>query len=113
MVDRQAVSVPVGDSDATAPGYLLWDRSYTCVPDAQYPWDRDVIRALRVKEPDVMPALCRTVLRYSNYYDQGRLGEPVVIVRHVLARAIRDPQCAVHNYPVEMPSTPLPGLLIP
>jgi hypothetical protein len=113
MVNRHAVSVPIGDSDATAPGYLQISRTFSCIPDAQYPWDRDIIRDLRAFEPDIMPAICRTTLQYSNYYDHGRLGEPVTLVRHVLARAIRDPISAVHNYPVEMPSSPVPGLLIP
>jgi hypothetical protein len=113
QVNRMAISVPIGDSDYTAPGYLYLGHLYTCVPDPRYPWDMDVLRALRSLQPDCMPILIKSVWRYSNYNDHGRLGEPMVLVRHGLARSIRDPIMEMHHFQCEMPATAIDGLAIP
>lgn len=111
-VNRHSISVPIGDSPATAPGYLCLGHFYSCVPDPVYPWDPAVLRAFRSICDDVVPIVIRSVWQWSNYNELGHLGEPMVLVRHGLARAIRNP-VTVHNFHCTMPSTPYDGFLIP
>lgn len=106
-------SVPIGDSDYTAPGWLFLGEFYSCVPDAEYPWDPAVVRALREFCPDAIPIIIRSVWQWSNYGELGHLAEPIILKRHGLARSIRDPILPIHNFHCEMPCTPYPGLLIP
>lgn len=112
---NHAISVPIGDSDWTAPGYLLLGYFYSCVPDVAYPFDPAVLRAIRVLCPDAMPITIRSVWQWSNYHELGRLGDPVVLVRHGIARAIRvdDRVSSMHDFRCEMPAWPVPGLRIP
>lgn len=112
-VNQMSVTVPIGDSDMTAPGYLHLGHFFSCVPDPQYPWDRDVLRAIRELCPDAMPVTIRSVWQWSNYGELGHLGEPMVITRHGLARAIESPVLPVHDFRCEMPSWPVLGLRLP
>lgn len=105
------ISVPIGDSDYTAPGYLYYGHFFSCVPDAAYPWDPAVLAAIREFCPDAMPILIRSVWRNGDY---GQMDEPFVVVRHGIARAIRDPKLPIHeNLNCRMPSLPTRGLCIP
>jgi hypothetical protein len=110
-----AVSVPVADSEWTAPGYVHVGHFYSCVPDACYPWDPTVLRAIREHiDPYAMPIVIRSVWRYSNYHELGRIDGAMTLVRHGLARAVPDlGRTERQNFFCEMPSTPVTGLKIP
>jgi len=103
-------SIPIGDSDYTAPGYLFYGQFFSCVPDPLYPWDPTVLRAIREFCPDAMPLVIRSVWRNGDY---GQMDEPFVLVRHGLGRAIRNPILDVHHFDCGMPATAIPGLCIP
>jgi hypothetical protein len=96
-------SIPYGDSDYTAPGWLFWDGFIYTYPDVMYPWDPAVIKAIREFCPDVIPITARTTYRYSNYNEQGRLGDPVTFIRHGLARIVRDPKVQPHPAVCRLP----------
>ena len=104
--------IPVGDSDYTAPGYLLVAEEFSTIPDVRYPWDPAIVRAIREFCPDVVPLLIRSVWRWSNYNEWGHLGEPLVIVRHGIARAISgsDLKIPAHQFYCQMPSGPGYGI---
>jgi hypothetical protein len=68
-----------------------------------------VLRAIREFCPDAMPLTVRSVWRYANY---GEMRPEFVLVRHALARAIRNPKLPVHDFYCEMPATAYPGLCI-
>lgn len=111
-VNRSAISVPIGDTPATAPGWLNVGFYYSAVPDVAYPWDPAVVRAFREISDDVVPLVIRSVWRWSNYYEQGRFGPPVVLVRHGIARSVRGARI-VHQFHCELPGTPTDGFRIP
>jgi len=100
------LSVPIHDTAESAPGWRFILERYSCVPDAYYPWDPDVMRAIVGLCPDAVPITIRSVWRSSRLdgtpYD-------MVIVRHGIARSIRDPIAPVHHFYCEMPSTPVSG----
>lgn len=113
-VNSASISVPVGDSPVTMPGWVKIGYFHSCIPDSQYPWDPAVLRAIREEiEPMAMPVLTRSVWRWSNYHELGKLGEPVVLVRHGIARVVRPPFPApLEQFHIEMPTVPVPGLRI-
>src|SRR3972149_6389652 len=99
-------TAPIRDSEATAPGWRFLGETYSCIPDAVYPWDPAVILAVREFCPDAMPILIRTVWQSSLLDGKPR---PMALVRHGIARAIRDPISPVHSFYCHMPSTPTTG----
>jgi hypothetical protein len=111
-VNQSAISVPIGDSAASAPGWLNVGYYYSAVPDVEYPWDPAVVRAFREISDDVVPIMIRSVWRWSNYYELGKLGPALVLKRHGIARAVRN-ATTVHEFHCEMPGAPTPGLRIP
>lgn len=112
-VNRHSISVPIGDSDATAPGYLFYGNYFSCVPDAAYPWDPHVLALLRTLLPSAMPISIRSVYRWSNYHERGYIDVPMVVVRHGVAKADLEPGEQAHDFYCEMPSSHVPGLAIP
>lgn len=113
QVNSHTISVPVGSGDYDAPGWLHLGNYFSCVPDAQYPWDPAVLRAIRVFCPDAVPILVRSVFQWSNYNELGHLGEPMILVRHGMARAVRDIGIVEHPFHCEMPIHAPPGFRIP
>ena len=101
-----ALTVPIRDTAESAPGWRFLGETYSCIPDVVYPWDGSVVRAIREFCPDAMPLSIRSVWKSSRLD-----GEPttMVVVRHGLARYIRDPIGPVHHFDCKMPSTPVPG----
>lgn len=112
-VNRMSISVPLGSGDYDAPGFLHLGHYYSCIPDAQYPWDPLVLAAVREICPDAMPLVIRSVWRWSNYNEHGHLDEELVLTRHGIGRAIRDSFHTLHDFYCEMPGAPVPGLVIP
>lgn len=101
-----SLSVPIHDSADYARGWKFLGEFYSCIPDAAYPWNPPIVHAIREFCPDVMPLSIRTV------WQSSRLdGEPhtMVLVRHGIARYIRDPIAPIHIFDCAMPSTPIPG----
>lgn len=91
-------------------GWLFLAEYYTCIPDAVYPWDPAVLRAIREFCPDAMPITIRSVWRRSRRNHMHP--EEMVVVRHGIARAIRDLIAAPHNFTCAMPSTPCGARLV-
>ena len=102
-----SISVPVRDTAESAPGWRFLGEAYSCIPDAVYPWDPAVVRAIREFCPDVVPMTIRTVWKSSRLDGEPRT---MVLVRHSIARAIRDPICPIHRFHCEMPSTGVSGV---
>ena len=99
-------SIPVGDSIYTAPGWIFRGVYYSTIPDSLYPWDPAVLRYIREFDPDAIPICIRYVYQWSHYNELGHLGPPVIIMRHGIARSIRDPEFPVWNYDwCELPVT--------
>jgi len=99
-----SISVPVADSSWTAPGWLFDGILFSTVPDVQYPWDPAVLKFIREFDPEAIPIQIRYAYRWCNYHELGRIELPVVIMRHGIARYVRDPKFPVWDFPCEMTS---------
>lgn len=106
-------NIPIADSEATIPGYIWLGNFYSCIPHVSYPWDPAWLRLIRRHTPDAMPMHVTSVWQWSNYYEHGRLDEPLILTHHALGRAVRDPNHPQHEFYCEMPSYHIPGLKIP
>jgi hypothetical protein len=107
MVDSApTLSVPIRDTAESAPGWRYLGETYSCIPDAVYPWDPAVVRAIREFCSDAVPISIRSVWKSSRLDGEPRT---MVIVRHGLARSIRDPIAPIHHFDCIMPSTPVSG----
>jgi hypothetical protein len=95
--------IPIGNSKYTAPGYLFLGEYYYSYQDVMYPWDPAVIRAIREFEPTAMPITVRSIWQKADY---GNLGEPFVLVRHGIARVVRDALLPTHKFRCELPVQP-------
>lgn len=102
--DNASISVPVATSRYTAPGWLFLGESFYTYPDVTYPWDAAVIAAIREVQPDAVPVTIRSVWQHANY---GQMERPIVLVRHGIARSIRNPVAPVHRFRCEMPYAPM------
>lgn len=80
-------SVPIANSKYTAPGWLFLGGSFYCYPDVAYPWDPTVLQAIREFDPELVPVTSRQTWQYAG---RGQMLEPITLVRHHLARVVRD-----------------------
>lgn len=95
-------SMPLRDSVTRAPGWLFAGEQYTCVPDAQYPWDPAVVKAIREFCPDAQPILIKSLWQRS--WSESSPLDTMMLVRHGIARSVRDPIQRPHYFQCEMPS---------
>lgn len=93
-------SIPIADSKYTCRGWLFRGEWFYSYPDVAYPWDPAVLRAIREFEPTAMPIVIRSRWQRADY---GNLSEPITLVRHGIARAVRDPIGPIHSFRCEMP----------
>lgn len=100
-------SIPIGDSRYTAPGHLFLGEYYYSYQDVAYPWDPSVLRSIREFEPTAMPVCIRSVWQRADY---GNLEQPFVLIRHGIARAVRDPIIPLHSFRCELPIHPTRSL---
>lgn len=99
---QPSFSLPVHDSPETAVGWRFLGEFYSCIPDVAYPWDPAVVRAIRSFCPDAQPISIKTVWKSSAL--DGNV-KTMVLVRHGIARAVRDPVAPTHSFHCRMPST--------
>lgn len=92
--------MPVADSTYTAPGHRLLSETIYCYKDVMRPWDPAVIRAIREFEPTAMPITIRSTWQKM---DRGNPQEPFTLIRHGIARGVRDAVIPTHRYRCEMP----------
>lgn len=81
---------PLRTDAHSAPGWRDLGMEISCIPDAVYPWDREVLRAVREFDPGVVPIWVRWI-----FLSPQDTGEPEVVVfgRHGIARRLpRDPK---------------------
>lgn len=97
----------VADSFATAPGYREMDVVYSCVPDPAYPWDPQVMKAIREFAPDAVPMWIQWV-----FMSPHETGNPEVVVfgRHALGRTIQNLTSELEPFRCAMPTMPCQGL---
>jgi hypothetical protein len=102
------VYTPKRDSFFTAPGWREVAVEYTCIPDAMYPWDPKVMRAINVFAPDAVPLWVRWVFRSPQDEDN-----PIDVVygRHALGRAIENLEAERSDFTCSMPEMPCQGLV--
>lgn len=100
-------NIPLANSPYTAPGWRLLQTSTYCYKDVMHPWDPSVLRSIREFEPTAFPITMRSTWQKM---DRGNPQDPLTIVRHVVARGVRDPVIAAHRFRCEMPIHPEPGL---
>lgn len=100
-------SVPIADSLYTAPGWRFLGEYYYTWKDVMYPWDPNVLRAIREIEPTVVPVTRRSIWQKM---DRGNPQTPIVLIRHAVVRAIRDPIIPPHQFRIELPIHHEPGL---
>jgi hypothetical protein len=80
------------------------------VPDVMYPWDPAVVRSIRSFCPDAFPITVRSMWKRSAAEQDAY--QTMTLVRHGIARAIRDPIGPTHHFYCHMPTTTvLPGTL--
>lgn len=84
-----------------APGWHMLDESYSAIPHALYPFDPAVLRAIRVFCPDVIPITITTTWIKPD----DDIYTPMKLVRHGLARAVRNPVCPTHEFHCDMPAS--------
>ncbi len=85
-----ALSVPIRDSPENVRGWRLVGIYLSCVPDAAYPPDWNIIRAAQEMDPDLRYLCARWVFKPEAKYSHG--SQPQVFVRHALGRYVRHPQ---------------------
>jgi hypothetical protein len=97
----------VADSFATAPGYREMDVVYSCVPDPAYPWDPQVMKAIREFAPDAVPMWIQWA-----FMSPHETGNPEVVVfgRHALGRTIQNLTSELEPFRCAMPTMPCQGL---
>lgn len=66
-----------------APGWLLLKTEISCIPDAAYPWNPEVVKAIQGITKDIVPIWIKRV--YRSPYDEAQQ-EEVVIGRHGLGQ---------------------------
>lgn len=95
------------DSPFTAPGWRELGVEYSCIPDAVYPWDRDVMREILRWAPDAVPMWVRWV-----FQSPQRDGDVYVKVmgRHAIGRHVANLALAQSPFRCEMPPMPCRGL---
>lgn len=97
----------VADSPATAPGWREVDVAYSCIPDAAYPWDPVVMKAIQEFAPDAVPMWVHWV-----FLSPHETGNPQVVVfgRHALGRRIQNMTSELEPFRCAMPTMPCQGL---
>lgn len=98
------------DSFHTAPGYRELAVEYTCIPDSMYPWNPEVMQAIRVFAPDAVPLWVRWVFRTPQDYEDPH---DKVFGRHALGRSVDNLESDLEPLTVTMPSMPCQGLTFP
>lgn len=102
-------SIPIGDSRYTAPGWLCLGYLYYCYQDVTYPWDPAVVRAIREFEPTMVPITVRSIWQKADYGNLDH-NEPLIIVRHGIARVVRDARIPIHHFRCDLPVNPQTAL---
>jgi len=82
-------------------GWIFVGSFISAVPDVMYPWDRDVVRALRQMDRGIVPVFCKMV--YLPPYSHAQRDE-VVFPRHGLALYRPVPAHEAEPFPIEMPT---------
>jgi hypothetical protein len=103
----QPLEVPIRDSFQTAPGWRDLGMEYTCVPDAQYPWDPKVLRTIWTFDPGVIPMWVRWA--FLSPADDGQ-EEVVIFGRHAIGRHVDNPHSQLEPLHVSMPPMPCQGV---
>jgi len=96
------------DSPSNARGWVCLGETYSCVESEMYPWDPEIVRAIRSFCPDYVPVWMRTA------YLSPDKREVVVAGRHVIARSVRNLHTPPHYFRVLLPcgyAGPRPNLL--
>jgi hypothetical protein len=90
-------------------GWRLIDVTYSCVPDAVYPWDPAVLRAIWEFDPEVVPVWEKWI--FMPPLDDSSSDEVLVVGRHCVAR--HKPTLVNEAYPFlcEMPTMPCQGVV--
>ena len=96
-------SMNLRDTVTRAPGWLFAGEHYTCIPDVAYPWDPAVVRAIREFCPDAQPILIKS--QWVRGWTESSPMSKMQIVRHGIARHVRDPKQAIHNFHCDMPTS--------
>lgn len=80
---------------------------YSCVPDSAYPWDPQIMKAIREFVPDAVPMWVHWV-----FLSPHETGNPQVVVfgRHALGRKIRNVVSELEPFRCAMPTMPCQGL---
>ena len=95
----------VADSFHTAPGWRELSFELTCIPNGQYPWNPEVIKAIWKFDPTLVPMWVNWA-----FAPPGQDNEVVVFGRHVIGR--HEPLLCgeAPEFFVSMPSMPCQGL---
>lgn len=88
-------------------GWLEVGQYYTCVPDAVYPWDPGIMKAIWQFAPDATPLWIQWV--FLTPPEEGQ-NEIKVFGRHALGRRIRHPRTPLPEFRCVMPTMPCQGL---
>ncbi len=88
-------------------GWLEIGQFYSCIPDAAYPWDPVVMKAIWEFAPDAIPMWVQWVFHTP---PEDSESEIVIYGRHALGRKIWHPQSEVLPFPCAMPTMPCLGL---
>lgn len=97
--------IPVKDSFDSAPGWRDLGTYYTCVPDAQYPWDPVVMKRIQEFAPDAVPLWVQWVFR-----SPGADSHVEVFGRHALGRVLDKGRTDTYPFRVHMPTMPVLGM---
>lgn len=91
----------------SAPGWRQVKVEYSCIPDAVYPWNPLVLKAIWEFAPDAVPLWVRWVFRSPQDEENPH---DVVFGRHALGRRIEHLQMERLDFHCTMPSMPCQGL---
>lgn len=107
LPQQPSLRVKFADSPYTAPGWRELGVEYSCIPDAAYPWDPQVMREVWKYAPDAVPLWVRWA-----FLSPQETGNPKVTVfgRHGLGRHIDDLHSDLDGFRCEMPDMPCQGV---
>jgi len=105
---REAAAPSVSVPFTGRPVGVRWlGRTYSCVPDAVYPWDPDVVRAIWRFDPSARPIWVKDIFQVP--LEDSDAHRVIVYGRHGIARKIENLR-GLEPLQVEMPSMPVLGL---
>lgn len=99
--------IPARTDFHNARGWRQVAMEYTCIPDAEYPWDPRLVRKVQEFAPDAVPMWVHWVFRSPQDEEDPH---DVIFGRHALGRVIKPARSDLIPFRCAMPTMPCQGI---